>query len=110
VIIVLIKAGPFARFTGKVEGINQSKSLLKVNLNIFGATQVEVSFLDAEKLDPPGASSAALKRRTISEVKRLGLVSTSPEQQVLPALCFSTFDLYNGLSLNAESTGERLPG
>ena len=33
---VRIKSGPFASFTGKVEGINQAKSLLKVMVNIFG--------------------------------------------------------------------------
>jgi hypothetical protein len=36
---VRIKSGPFASFTGKVEGINQAKSLLKVLVNIFGRAQ-----------------------------------------------------------------------
>jgi transcription termination/antitermination protein NusG len=50
--MVRIKAGPFAAFTGKVEGINQSKSLLKVAVEIFGrVTPVKVSFLEAEKLE-----------------------------------------------------------
>jgi transcriptional antiterminator NusG len=50
--VVRIKAGPFAAFTGKVEGINQSKSLLKVKVDIFGrATPVKVNFSEAEKLD-----------------------------------------------------------
>jgi len=49
---VRILTGPFASFTGKVEGINQSKSLLKVKVDIFGrATPVKVAFLDAEKLE-----------------------------------------------------------
>jgi len=50
--MVRIKAGPFAAFTGKVEGINQSKSLLKVKVDIFGrATPVKVNFAEAEKLE-----------------------------------------------------------
>jgi transcriptional antiterminator NusG len=50
--VVRIKAGPFAAFTGKVEGINQSKSLLKVKVDIFGrVTPVKVNFSEAEKLD-----------------------------------------------------------
>ena len=54
--VVRIKKGPFARFMGKVEGINQSKSLLKVKIEILGrATPVKVSFTDAEKVksQPP---------------------------------------------------------
>ena len=51
---VRIKSGPFASFTGKVEGINQAKSLLKVMVNIFGrAKPVKVRFLDVEKLPAP---------------------------------------------------------
>ena len=51
---VRIKAGPFAQFTGKVEGINQSKSLLKVKLDIFGrTTPLRVSFSEVEKIDSP---------------------------------------------------------
>jgi len=50
---VRIKSGPFAEFKGKVEGINQSKSLLKVKLEIFGRdTPLKVSFSDAEKVEP----------------------------------------------------------
>jgi transcriptional antiterminator NusG len=50
--MVRIKAGPFAAFTGKIEGINQSKTLLKVKVEIFGRiTPVKVSFSEAEKLD-----------------------------------------------------------
>jgi transcriptional antiterminator NusG len=47
---VRIKTGPFAAFTGKVEGINQSKSLLKVMVDVFGrVTPLKVNFRDAEK-------------------------------------------------------------
>jgi transcriptional antiterminator NusG len=48
---VRIKSGPFQSFTGKVEGINRAKSLLKVKLNIFGRTKpVKLRFLDVEKV------------------------------------------------------------
>ena len=51
---VRIKSGPFAAFTGKVEGINQAKSLLKVMVNIFGrARPVKLRFLDVEKVSAP---------------------------------------------------------
>ena len=51
---VRIKSGPFASFTGKVEGINQAKSLLKVMVNIFGrAKPVKLRFLDVEKESAP---------------------------------------------------------
>ena len=33
---VRILSGPFASFTGKIEGINQAKRLLKVRVEIFG--------------------------------------------------------------------------
>jgi transcriptional antiterminator NusG len=50
---VRIKSGPFTSFTGKVEGINQAKSLLKVKVNIFGrAKPVKLRFLDVEKITP----------------------------------------------------------
>ena len=50
---VRIKSGPFQSFTGKVEGINQAKSLLKINVNIFGRAQpVKLTFLDVEKISP----------------------------------------------------------
>ena len=50
---VRIKSGPFASFTGKVEGINQGKSLLKVRVNIFGRVKpVKLRFLDVEKAWP----------------------------------------------------------
>jgi hypothetical protein len=52
--VVRIKSGPFAEFMGRVEGINQSKSLLKVKLEIFGRdTPLKVSFSDAEKVKLP---------------------------------------------------------
>lgn len=51
---VRIKSGPFTSFTGKVEGINQAKSLLKVMVNIFGrAKPVRLRFLDVEKVSTP---------------------------------------------------------
>jgi len=33
---VRVRSGPFASFNGKIEGINQSKRLLKVRIEIFG--------------------------------------------------------------------------
>jgi transcription termination/antitermination protein NusG len=52
--VVRIKSGPFSNFKGTIEGINQSKSLLKVKLDIFGRTDaIKVDFSAAEKLDPP---------------------------------------------------------
>jgi|SRR5215213_8772059 len=51
---VRIKSGPFASFTGKVEGINQAKSLLNVMVNTFGrAKPVKLRFLDVEKVSVP---------------------------------------------------------
>jgi len=35
---VRILSGPFASFTGKIEGINQSKALLLVKVVIYGRT------------------------------------------------------------------------
>jgi len=50
--MVRIKTGPFASFTGKIEGINQSKTLLKVKVDIFGrVTPIKVNFSEAEKLE-----------------------------------------------------------
>jgi transcription termination/antitermination protein NusG len=52
---VRIKSGPFTAFTGKVEGINQAKSLLKVMVNIFGrARPIKLRFLDVEKVSFKG--------------------------------------------------------
>lgn len=51
---VRIKSGPFAAFTGRVEGINQAKALLKVMVNIYGrAKPVKLRFLDVEKVSAP---------------------------------------------------------
>jgi transcription termination/antitermination protein NusG len=53
---VRIKTGPFQAFTGRIEGINQSKFMLKVAVDIFGrVTPVKITFWDAEKLEfePP---------------------------------------------------------
>jgi transcriptional antiterminator NusG len=51
---VRIKCGPFASFTGRIEGINQTKSLLKVMVNIFGrARPVKLRYLDVEKVLAP---------------------------------------------------------
>ena len=46
---VRITSGPFVSFTGKIEGINQSKALLKVKMEIYGRDQpVRLSFGDVE--------------------------------------------------------------
>jgi transcriptional antiterminator NusG len=48
---VRVRSGPFASFTGRVEGINQSKLLLKVVVNVFGrATPLKLRFADVEKI------------------------------------------------------------
>ena len=56
--MVRIKSGPFAAFTGKIEGVNQNKGLLKVIVTIFGRqAPVRVKFSDTEKLsfEPPAS-------------------------------------------------------
>jgi transcriptional antiterminator NusG len=61
--LVRIRSGPFTAFTGRIEGINQAKSLLKVRVEIFGrGTPVRVEFSGAEKLEfdltqPPTSSN-----------------------------------------------------
>ncbi len=51
---VRIRSGAFAAFTGKVEGINQSKRLLKVRVEIFGATRaIKLGFDDVEVVSFP---------------------------------------------------------
>ena len=46
---VRILSGPFASFTGKIEGINQSKALLLVNVAIYGRTKpIKLTFADVE--------------------------------------------------------------
>jgi len=49
--VVRIRSGPFAAFTGKIEGINQAKTLLKVVVEIFGrVTPVKLKFSDVDKI------------------------------------------------------------
>lgn len=49
--VARIKSGAFAAFTGRVEGINQSKRLLKVFVGIFGrTTPVKLKFSEVEKV------------------------------------------------------------
>jgi len=46
---VRIMSGPFTAFAGKIEGINQAKTLLKVRVIIFGRTKpIKLSFKDVE--------------------------------------------------------------
>ena len=48
---VRILSGPFSSFTGKIEGINQSRALLKVKVAIYGRhNPIKLSFSDVEKL------------------------------------------------------------
>ena len=48
---VRLKSGPLAAFSGKVEGINQAKQLLKVVLMIFDQSKtVKVKFSEVEKV------------------------------------------------------------
>ena len=48
---VRVLSGPFAAFTGSIEGINQAKRLLKVRVEIFGReTPVKLGFADVEKV------------------------------------------------------------
>lgn len=48
---VRILDGPFAAFTGSIEGINQAKRLLKVRVEIFGReTPVKLGYADVEKV------------------------------------------------------------
>jgi transcriptional antiterminator NusG len=50
--LVRIRSGPFASFSGRITGINQSKSLLKVKVDIFGKVEdVKITFDEAEKLE-----------------------------------------------------------
>ena len=58
---IRIKTGPFAGFTGKIEGINQAKALLKVKVEIFGRrTPIKLVFWEAEKVqfERPGRESS----------------------------------------------------
>ena len=46
---VRIRSGPFAAFTASIEGINQSKRLLKVRVEIFGrTTDIKLGYSDVE--------------------------------------------------------------
>ena len=46
---VRIVSGPFVSFTGKIEGINQSKALLLVKVAIYGRNEpVRLNFADVE--------------------------------------------------------------
>jgi len=48
---VRILSGPFASFTGRVEGINQARRLLKVRVEIFGReTPLRLGYADVEKV------------------------------------------------------------
>lgn len=64
--IVQVKSGPHAGFDGKVEGINQSRSLLKVAREVLNSKPAEGLFVresvpvklsDAEKIELPSAGS-----------------------------------------------------
>ena len=51
---VRIVYGPFGSFTGKIEGINQAKSLLKIKVAIFGRDQpLKLNFRAVEKVSDP---------------------------------------------------------
>ena len=46
---VRIVSGPFVSFTGKIEGINQSKALLQVKVIIYGRNKpIKLNFADVE--------------------------------------------------------------
>ena len=48
---VRILSGPFVSFTGRIEGINQAKALLKVKVSIYGRDNpIKLSFSDVEKI------------------------------------------------------------
>ena len=48
--VVRIKSGPFASFTGRIEGINQAKALLKVRVEIFGReTPIKLKYSDVSE-------------------------------------------------------------
>jgi transcriptional antiterminator NusG len=49
--MVRIRSGAFASFTGKIEGINQTRALLKVRIIIYGRSEpVKLKFSDVEKV------------------------------------------------------------
>ena len=46
---VRILSGPFVSFTGKIEGINQSKALLQVKVAIYGRNEpIKLNFAEVE--------------------------------------------------------------
>lgn len=48
---IRIRSGPFASFTGKIEGINQARGMLKVVVEIFGRmTPIKLKFSEVEKV------------------------------------------------------------
>ena len=48
---VRILSGPFVSFTGKIEGINQDKALLKVKVAIYGRNKpIKLNFSDVERV------------------------------------------------------------
>ena len=49
---VRIRTGAFAAFTGRIEGINQARRLLKVVVEIFGrVTPIKLKFSEVEKVE-----------------------------------------------------------
>jgi len=51
---VRILYGPFGSFTGKIEGINQAKSLLKIKVAIFGRDKpLKLNFGVVKKVSDP---------------------------------------------------------
>jgi len=51
---VRIVYGPFGSFMGKIEGINQAKSLLKIKVAIFGRDKpIKLNFRAVEKVSDP---------------------------------------------------------
>jgi transcriptional antiterminator NusG len=48
--VVRIKAGPFAGFSGRIEGINQARALLKVRVEVMGReTPVKLRYTDVSE-------------------------------------------------------------
>jgi len=51
---VRVVYGPFGSFTGKIEGINQAKSLLKIKVAIFGRDKpLKLNFRAVERVSDP---------------------------------------------------------
>jgi transcription termination/antitermination protein NusG len=48
--MVRIKSGPFSNFLGKIEGINQAKSLVKLAVEIFSDPHIVLKFSEVEKV------------------------------------------------------------